>query len=88
MASCGADRTARVWDLLLGQQLHTLQGMLGAVNDVAFTADGRQLLGAGSDKSLRLWDMSTGKTRHTLTGHGNAVQCVAACPADVAAAYR
>jgi WD40 repeat protein len=77
-----------VWDLLLGQQVHTLQGMLAAVNDVAFTADGRQLLGAGSDKSLRLWDMSTGKTRHTLTGHGNAVQCVAACPADVATAYR
>jgi WD40 repeat protein len=88
VASCGADRTARVWDLALGQQVHVLQGMTAAVNDVAFTADGRALLGAGGDKSLRLWDMASGKARHTLTGHAAAVQCVAGSPADAATAYR
>lgn len=59
-ATCGIDRTAVVWDVAMGEAADTFTGMLGAVNDVSFTADGARLLGAGGDKSLRLWDVSTG----------------------------
>jgi autophagy-related protein 16 len=54
-----------------------LQGIMGAVNDVAFTSDGRKLLGAGGDKRLLLWHVHSGQVAHTLTGHTNVVTCCA-----------
>lgn len=55
---------------------------MGTVNDLAYTCDGRRLLGAGADKRLLLWDAGSGQTRHTLTGHTDAVTCVVTSPLD------
>lgn len=38
------------------------------VKDVAFTADGRQLVSAGDDKVIRVWDVATGKTVRSIRG--------------------
>lgn len=58
------------------------QGLLGSVNDVSFTSDGRRLMGAGGDKRLLVWNTATGQVVQTLTGHMNAVSCVCCSPLD------
>ena len=49
-----------------GRHLHALAGHRGAVHDVVFTADGRQLVTAGTDTTLRLWDVATGACLRVL----------------------
>ncbi|KAF6246115.1 hypothetical protein COO60DRAFT_1230453 [Scenedesmus sp. NREL 46B-D3] len=62
-ASCGMDKTVQTWDLNLGSHVHTYHGMLGSVNDVSFSSDGRRLLGAGGDKRLLVWNTASGQVR-------------------------
>jgi WD40 repeat protein len=40
-----------------------------AVNDVAYSPDGKRLATAGWDHTARLWDIATGEQILTLTGH-------------------
>lgn len=58
------DRSVSLWDLdfldTASAPTQQLAGMAGAVNDVAFTSDGHQLIGAGADKSLVVWDVLSG----------------------------
>jgi WD40 repeat protein/tRNA A-37 threonylcarbamoyl transferase component Bud32 len=42
-------------------------GHTGAVNSVAFSPDGKNLLSGGADGTARLWDAITGKEVHKLT---------------------
>ncbi len=53
LASCGADATARLWDLRSGRHEVLLAGTLAG--SVAFSPDGRRLVLVGSD-FLRLWE--------------------------------
>jgi hypothetical protein len=80
LASCGGDKTVRLWDPTAGEQRRILTGHGGAVQGVAFSPDGRLLASCGDDKTVRLWDPAAGEQRHILTGHGGAVQGVAFSP--------
>jgi hypothetical protein len=80
LASCGGDKTVRLWDPAAGEQRRVLTGHGGAVRGVAFSPDGRLLASCGDDNAVRLWDPAAGEQRHTLTGHGGAVQRVAFSP--------
>ena len=80
LASCGGDKTVRLWDPAAGEQRRILTGHGGAVQGVAFSPDGRLLASCGDDKTVRLWDPAAGEQRRVLTGHGGAVQGVAFSP--------
>ena len=57
LATAGADRTVRLWDLSGGNQGPTvLRGHVNQVLAVAFSPDGRALASGGSDRTVRLWD--------------------------------
>ena len=73
LASCGRDKTVRLWDPASGEHRRTLTGHTGAVYGVAFSPDGRLLASCGNDKTVRLWDPASGEHRRTLTGHTGAV---------------
>ncbi|MEV4013429.1 hypothetical protein AB0J35_23270 [Nonomuraea angiospora] len=82
LATAGADRTVRLWDVSTHRQLGTpLAGHTGSVLGVAFSPDGRVLATAGNDRTVRLWDVTTHRQLGTpLTGHTGSVLGVAFSP--------
>jgi WD40 repeat protein len=57
LATAGADRTVRLWDVDTRQPLGgPLEGHTGWLSAVAFSPDGERLASAGADETVRLWD--------------------------------
>jgi WD40 repeat protein len=52
------DRTARVWDVASGAELHTLRHQ-DRVEDVAFAPDGTRLATANYDGKARVWELTS-----------------------------
>jgi hypothetical protein len=69
LASCGNDRTVRIWDTATGREMLTLRGHAGWVNAVVFHADGRQLILASENGNVKVWDVADGRELRNLT-HG------------------
>jgi hypothetical protein len=83
VASCGGDKTVRLWDPATGTQQRILTGHTNwnyGVLGVAFSPDGRLVASCGGDKTVRLWDPATGTRQRILTGHTAVVRKVAFSP--------
>jgi WD40 repeat protein/tRNA A-37 threonylcarbamoyl transferase component Bud32 len=80
LASASADKKLKLWDVVSGKEVRTLDGHTDRVIGVAFSPDGRRLASAGTDRTVRLWDAATGKQLFCLEGHQAPVTCVAFSP--------
>ncbi|KAH8102852.1 WD40-repeat-containing domain protein [Cristinia sonorae] len=68
------DRTARVWNLETGRELHCLTGHTRAVRALQF--DEAKLITGSMDHTLKVWDWRTGTCLRTLEGHTEGVVCL------------
>jgi autophagy-related protein 16-1 len=83
LASCGADRVVRLWDVARCSVISELRGAHEGVNDVAFTIDGKFILGAEDRAAVRIWDTKSGRLANiALTGHASKVTGVVTSPSD------
>ncbi|WP_244290799.1 WD40 repeat domain-containing protein [Streptomyces virginiae] len=57
LATAGADKTTRLWDLAAGRTRAVLRGHTDEVWSVAFGPDGRTLATGSDDKTARLWNV-------------------------------
>ena len=80
LATGGADKTVRLWNLETLDLVRTYKGMKDYVTAVAFSPDGRMIASSSLDGSIRL--LSTVSSRHfrTLLGHKSRVGSLAFAP--------
>jgi WD40 repeat protein len=76
VASSGADRTVRLWDLA-GKPLHTLKGHTSPVPALAFSPEGTLLASGGEDRTVIVWDPAAGEKKRALAGHAGPVAALA-----------
>jgi WD40 repeat protein len=81
---CGCYGRAVVWDLTTGAPAKALTNVLGAVNDVRFSPDGKTLAVAGGQPSargdIRLYSTNDWKLLATLGGHLDVVSSISFRP--------
>jgi WD40 repeat protein/serine/threonine protein kinase len=58
VATCGKDRTARIWDAATGREMAILRGHTDDVNWVTLAPDGATAATASDDGTIRLWSIS------------------------------
>ncbi|WP_414753823.1 protein kinase domain-containing protein [Anabaena sp. CCY 9910] len=80
IASCGSDRTIKIWQLATGEDISTLNGHSRKVNAVVFSPDGKTLVSGSDDNTIKIWNLKTGKVIRTITGHNDAVHTLAISP--------
>lgn len=80
VATCGLDRTARVYDVSTGRLLALLKGHRGAVERVRFSCDGGSVVTAGRDGVAIIWDLGTALPLHVLRGHSAPLNTVELSP--------
>lgn len=56
MATCGKDKTVRLWNAADGRPLAVFHGHTRELSNIAFTPDGKQLASVGDDGLVFLWD--------------------------------
>jgi WD40 repeat protein len=84
LLAAGVYGRVTVWDLTTGKPAKVLTNVLGAVNDLKFSPDGKTLAVAGGQPSargdLRLFDTKEWRLTASLGGHLDTVSCVSWSP--------
>ena len=73
IASSGADRFVKVFQVTDGKFVRAFEGHTHHVLGVSWSADGRTLASSGADKVVKVWDFRTGDQQRTISGFGKEV---------------
>jgi WD40 repeat protein len=76
LASCGADRFAKVFQVADGAFVRSFEGHTHHVLGVSWSADGRTLVTGGADKVVKVWTVKTGDQQRTIAGFGKEVTSI------------
>ena len=88
IATGGADKTVRLWDLTTGELIHTFSrhiplispGHSDAVTAVLFSLDGRTLFSSGADGAVKWWDLANYRLIITFPETGWVTAAIALSP--------
>lgn len=80
LASAGADRVIRVFDIASGEEQLTIEDHADWVMGLAFSPDGQKLASASRDKTSKVFDATNGDSLVTFNGHGDSVYSVSFTP--------
>lgn len=81
LATGGADRYLRIWEIETGRLLKSLRGHTHDIRQVAFSPDGHVLATGSEDRTIRLWNPQTGETTRLLfTRYDHAVCSISFSP--------
>jgi len=69
LATCGADKFVKVWDLPGGKFVKSFEAHTHHVMDVGWQSDGKFLASAGADNAIKVWDFEKGEQARTINGH-------------------
>ena len=73
LASCGADKFVKVFEIPSGKFVKSFEGHTHHVLDVGWRNDGKLLASAGADNAIKVWDFEKGEQVRTMTGHSKQV---------------
>ncbi|CCM06010.1 uncharacterized protein FIBRA_08253 [Fibroporia radiculosa] len=79
IVSGSEDRTVRVWDAYMGQQLgKPLESHTDSIMSVAISHDGRRIASGSNDRTIRVWDADMGRQLgKSLSGNTDQIISVA-----------
>lgn len=80
LASCGYDRSIKLWDTASAKLVRTLQDHSDTIYGLAFSPDGQLLASAAADRAVKIWEIGTGKRLYTLGESTDWVYAVAWSP--------
>jgi serine/threonine protein kinase len=80
LASGGADKTIKLWNLDTLDRIRTYKGHRELVSTLAFSPNGKLLASASLDGSIRVWSIGTGRLLRRLYGHRGRVGSLSFAP--------
>lgn len=83
LASGGADKTIKLWEVTTGNLLRTLTGHNQGILGIAFSPEGSTLASVGKDQTIYLWEVTTGKLLKKIPGNQGEIQSVVFSPDQV-----
>jgi WD40 repeat protein len=69
LASCGADKFVKVFEIPSGKFVKSFEGHTHHVLDVGWKGDGKFLASGGADNAIKVWDYEKGEQVRTINGH-------------------
>jgi WD40 repeat protein len=69
LATSGADKFVKVWEVPSGKFLKSFEGHTHHVLDVGWKPDGKFLASGGADNNVKVWDYEKGEQARTITAH-------------------
>ncbi|MEJ7592758.1 MAG: c-type cytochrome domain-containing protein [Planctomycetaceae bacterium] len=76
IASGGADKYLRTFDIAASQQLRRFEGHTSYVLGIAWKRDGQVIATSGADNTIKVWDAETGDQQRTIENFGRHVTSV------------
>jgi WD40 repeat protein/serine/threonine protein kinase len=81
IASGGADRLVKLWNMETGSLVRTYRGHKDFITAVDFSNDGRLVAAASLDGSIRVWSTASTRLVATVNGHRGRVNAIVFAPA-------
>ncbi len=80
IASGGADRTVRLWNLTTRDLVRTYRGARAFITSIAISHDSKLIAAASIDGSIRVWSATSRRQRQLFSGHQGAVNQISFAP--------